>query len=366
MPHTSHKKKASNCKREQVDQDGWTRVTHKPKPSRTEALWLTKPDNSHSTEPARLFDPFSNVSVLTAKPENTSKIPSHYVDPDKSLVPPGMTLDHLKTEFSKTEDKWLTSDSWNVVRDTIEKYVLDEVRVDHQIKSCVLLGTGTMCGIKDGWITRHEVAILQTVVFKSIVDAIYQFQSVDHHTYPVCYAQDPVYNNLDTEFLAKLNIQTVNDPKAFEKITTNSFVYAPGAELAVDMRTIFRKPALFLTSELDWYWRNEKGVATTDRIRHGGLDLSAPIEDFANDPLLGYQNENNCRILEEFKANHESIKIPNFDAKDYPFYQQYLYYHHVKVPPTPQPAPVDLTISKVNDTKSSQPLPEPRLYRTNN
>lgn len=89
---------------------------------------------------------------------------------------------------------------------------------------------------------------------------------------------------------------------------------------------MFRQPALFLTAELNWYWRNEQGEARTDRIESCTPEDMTPDELSEIGARQGHENENNCRILEEFKENHECIKIPDFEANDYPFYQQYLYY----------------------------------------
>lgn len=145
-----------------------------------------------------------------------------------------------------------------------------------------------------------------------------------------------MYNDLDTEFLQTHHIQTVYDPNAFDLITSDSFVYTPGAELDVQMRTLYKTPALHLTSKLDFYWRNEKGEALTDRkaspvrnekgeIVYGddGRDLFGPQD--LSDSHSREENENECRILEQFRSDHEEIQIPDFDAQDYPFYHKYLY-----------------------------------------
>lgn len=81
----------------------------------------------------------------------------------------GMTEEKLMDRYKVLEKKWLESDSCKqlskVIREAVE-------RIQVKIKICVCFGTGTMSGVKDEWIMRHDVALTQIAVFKSGVDMI--------------------------------------------------------------------------------------------------------------------------------------------------------------------------------------------------
>jgi hypothetical protein len=144
------------------------------------------------------------------------------------------------------------------------------------------------------------------------------------NTKPECYAQEPVYSQLDKKFLSTMSIATVRDPAGFDLVTNDSFVYCPGAELDVEMGILFKSPAFVLAGKLDAFWRNQKGEAMTDRkARYFPSDDS---EEMIQGSVNPKENENECRILENFNSDHHGVQIPDFDAKDYPFYQHFFYY----------------------------------------
>ena len=147
MPHTSRKKKkAPPTKREQVDEDGWTRITSPKRNIR----------NSTAVSEATPYDPHNVVPT----PNESAR----------SILPPDIKLDDVIKRYETLEKRWLESESWKVLKGKIEEYVEEDAT--NAITTCVVLGTGTMCGLKDNWIMRHDVAIFQSAVFISVVDAI--------------------------------------------------------------------------------------------------------------------------------------------------------------------------------------------------
>jgi hypothetical protein len=66
-----------------------------------------------------------------------------------------------------------------------------------------------------------------------------------------CYAQDPVFNNMDKELLASVGIEVVHDPAAFELVTRHTLLFAPGAERTHLMQLLPKEPALFFGGPLD-------------------------------------------------------------------------------------------------------------------
>jgi hypothetical protein len=66
-----------------------------------------------------------------------------------------------------------------------------------------------------------------------------------------CYAQDPVFNNMDKDLLASVGIEIVQDPAAFELVNERTLLFAPGAERTHLMQLLPKEPALFFGGPLD-------------------------------------------------------------------------------------------------------------------
>jgi hypothetical protein len=60
------------------------------------------------------------------------------------------------------------------------------------------------------------------------------------------YAQDPLYNVVDTVFLRRLQIMRTDSPRGFSFVDSSSFTYPPGAEDDVALNILSRDPALSL------------------------------------------------------------------------------------------------------------------------
>ena len=324
MPHTNRKKKSSRVKRVEVkDEDGWTRVT---KTSTSHTMTNSRPlqQNGDSNEPLREPQVYDS-------------------DPMEHIIPDGASVDKAIDRYKILEQCWLSSESWSVLRIALT----DTIHLSAQpVSNCVLFGSGSVTGSFRGWIERHDVALTQIAVFKSVVNTIATIQGQSRPAY----AQEPEYNHLDSAFLATLNINTVGSPKGFELLDKSSFAYAPGAEFDVAMRSVFAEPQIYLTHELDHYTRNEKGLAVTEYKSYGSSmdgkqksldDLEAEHgPEYTESYREEYENE--CRILERFKSDHESLKIPDLDAQDYPFHNQSIYYRAASAIPEDKAAESNL------------------------
>lgn len=153
MPHTSRRRKADNSRkrREVLDDEGWTRVTTK---SRSSLAQETQAVIGGKYSPSRypLREPVFPIA------ENLSK----------SEVPPGASLEGIKHRYHKVERLWLASDSYVELQTALRRYL----ETAHKVENCTLFGTGSYCGLSQGWIERHEVALVQTAAFVSVVDLI--------------------------------------------------------------------------------------------------------------------------------------------------------------------------------------------------
>jgi len=150
------------------------------------------------------------------------------------------------------------------------------------------------------------------------------------------YAQDPAYNEIDVEFLRTLGVTVIQDLEGYNLITENSVTYTPGAEMFVEMQVLQQQPGVLLTGKLDWYWRNEKGQACTNRVSLGD-DMLTTMNESANsgsisgrdkrdDTSTNQKLERGCQIFETFLGGKQYVSLPQFDYKDDPFHNQYLYW----------------------------------------
>jgi hypothetical protein len=148
MPHTSHRKKKQNQaqhKREQVDDEGWTRVVGKPKIS-----------NINQTHRDNGLHPAGNDLV----DHSTPSLP----------LSPSVTIETMMGKYDRLLRKWQQSESWKRLNEALEQFLQD--KDTPAISNCFLFGSGTMSGLREGWIERHEVALLQTAVLKAVANAI--------------------------------------------------------------------------------------------------------------------------------------------------------------------------------------------------
>jgi len=84
------------------------------------------------------------------------------------------------------------------------------------------------------WCVRRVVAVV--VVIRVNADSIHPSpidkQSNPTSTRPASFAQDPIFNTLDTSLLTSLNISTLDNPTAFAQIDDSTLVFAPHYPIA--------------------------------------------------------------------------------------------------------------------------------------
>lgn len=148
------------------------------------------------------------------------------------------------------------------------------------------------------------------------------------------YAQDPAYNGVDIEFLNLLDVVVVQHPRGFGMLTSKSLAYTPTAELHVELQTLDARPGVRFGSKLDFYWRNEKGIACTNRVASREVvaakslgDTPEDLEQQARTTRLFPTVEEECRCFEAFLQDREDASVPQFDIKDAsPLRDQHLYW----------------------------------------
>jgi hypothetical protein len=135
MPHTSHKKKQTRNKRQEVvGDDGWTRVT--------------------SNKPLPMAKGLTSWKLLAERVEE---------------APEGLTQSEVLAKYIDVEKRWKASESWKSIENTLKTRVIGS---DTRMDACVLFGSGTFTGLGLGWIDRGHVAMYQLAVFKAVVDLI--------------------------------------------------------------------------------------------------------------------------------------------------------------------------------------------------
>ncbi|KIV77115.1 hypothetical protein PV11_08943 [Exophiala sideris] len=278
MPHSSHKKKSLSKKRQEVlDEEGWTRITS---------------SNTTSRAPAPNASTNGSESVFTwnFNGKQVTKTCGAAIRPMKPLQ--GTTLQSMQAHYTKVATKWLESEMYHSLKDVLTRRILAS---DSKIIKCVIFGSGSLCGDAIHWLDRHESAYYQIAAFKSVVDIIEQVQGQR----PQSYAQEPYYNDLDTELLATLKSTAVTHPRGFELLDTNSFAYSPAAELEVEYQIMSLNPRIWLHRSLDHLHRNTG--STGDKFT---------IEE----------SDTNLKMTEHFIANHESARLPDLPLKNFPFH----------------------------------------------
>lgn len=116
----------------------------------------------------------------------------------------------------------------------------------------------------------------------------------------------------------------VQDPQGFDKISDQTFVYAPGAEAAVLLRILYRVPDFVLSSDVGLYIRTEDGAA---QARFGvNESIGPPRAEVDSHEERQAQHENGARVCERFLHTHDRTRLPDLDMANHPFHQQSLYY----------------------------------------
>ncbi|EXJ62281.1 hypothetical protein A1O7_02714 [Cladophialophora yegresii CBS 114405] len=275
MPPTSHRRKKHipNKRTEILDDDGWTRITSTTTSTGRRPSTTTTPNDLGSSSAAGHPPPSLSGSLPARDP-----MPAR----------PGSSLSSMLAQFRGIESRWQATELCKTLVHVLEKEILtgDGRNID-PISTCVMLGSGSFCGDAAHWIDRHDSAYFQLAAFRTVVHTVERVSGQR-----VCaYAQEPKYNDLDGELLDALNVTLVDHPRGFHLLDEHSVAYSPAAEREVEAAVIARKPRVWLHRSLDYLLQEEE--------EQGSQTRSAAVQ---------------------FAANHEHMKLPALDVKNFPFH----------------------------------------------
>ncbi|EHA23979.1 hypothetical protein CBS63078_8417 [Aspergillus niger] len=286
MPHSSRKKHPNNSaqaqKRLQItDATGWTHVTTGGKARRC-VRTTTNTTNQHSQSP-------QEESIFFHPAE----------------APPTATLESLQSQFTQIQRTWKDSSACDVVGKTLRNILPHTTDTntnspieinnnndnkknndDNGIDSIICIGLGSPSGfLRGGWVDRRLVSLYQLAALVDVMASI----SSSFSSSPTIktYAQDPVFNTLDTSLLSSLDITVLESPHAFEKVTSRTFLFCPGAE-----RTHL-----------------EQMLALDPAFLFGG-----PLEDVESE------------VVSAFVKRRGSVRVPLFEAQEHAFWNMRVYY----------------------------------------
>jgi hypothetical protein len=98
---------------------------------------------------------------------------------DVDEAPEGLVVSDIHAKYVEMERRWKASESWNSMADILKTRAIGS---DTRIDACVLFGSGTFTGLRDGWINRSHVAFCQLAAFKAVVDLIGMLRLARRHT----------------------------------------------------------------------------------------------------------------------------------------------------------------------------------------
>ncbi|KAM5453549.1 hypothetical protein MaudCBS49596_002752 [Microsporum audouinii] len=204
-------------------------------------------------------------------------------------IPEGLTLKKLLEQYESHRQKWLESHAWKTLRSSIEKN--EKSFEATEIANCVCIALGSPSGfLRGGLVDRRSVSLFQLAAFKSMVDVLSGPDS--SAKVGSCYAQDPVFNTLDTELLESLDIEVVRDSSAFGMVNEKTFLFAPGTERMHLLELLPLNPVVFF----------------------GG-----PLES-------SHSPEEESTVLTSFTQRMQSVRLPEFEPNTAPFWGTSLFW----------------------------------------
>ncbi|KAE8144204.1 hypothetical protein BDV25DRAFT_171939 [Aspergillus avenaceus] len=247
MPHSNRRKKPPQKRLEVTDPNGWTHVTTSGRNARR-ALRTPHQDSASPETP--------HPQILAP-----------------AEAPPQLTIADLQAQFHLYQRKWEASESWAVVRGAVSKQTKPVDRI-------VCIGLGSPSGfLKGGWVDRRSVSMYQLAGLVGVMGVIGGAGQV--------YAQDPVFNELDRALLESLGIVVVDHPLGFEKVSSSTLLYCPGAERTHLEQLLSCRPVVVF----------------------GG-----PLEDIESTAVKGFV-ESSC-----------SVRIPQFGEQEHAFWNMRVYF----------------------------------------
>ncbi|KAJ5033043.1 hypothetical protein J3E74DRAFT_423783 [Bipolaris maydis] len=192
---------SGRVKRKQIQsEDGWTVITHG----------------------------LSKVS-LSEKSQGATALPT--------LIVKDLTAEKLLGDFKTLRERWKIRALAAQVDGVIEGR-------EWGVEEAVCIGIGSF---SRDWAHRWR-SLWQLVLFDHVVGRL---QKRNNKTEIRCYAQDPAFTPLDTEFLSLLSITSLESGLE-AKITTKSFVYSPFVDWFLLLPTFLadRDPVLYIGNEI--------------------------------------------------------------------------------------------------------------------
>ncbi|KAL1958700.1 hypothetical protein VTO42DRAFT_4043 [Malbranchea cinnamomea] len=254
---------------------------------------------------------WTHVTSSTKNPVTRSRLPVPAVE-DKlapAEIPDGFTFQKLKDTYEWHKSRWQTSETWESVKKVLEVEVGKSTK---ELHNCVCIGLGSLSGLlRGGLVDRRSISLFQLAALTSILEYISQPEIPV--TIGKCYAQDPVFNFLDKEFLDSIGIEVLEDPDAFALVDDRTFLYAPGAERTHLSQLLSKDPAIFF----------------------GG-----PLED----PLVTNDTSADKNSLEAFSRLRCSKLLPEFEPNDTAFWRMSLYWKQ---------AASDIIVPDANDNRTN-------------
>ena len=219
MPHTSRKHRGPwHSKRVNVEgDDGWTVVATTSQPPRKPAPLLPTPGGP-------------------------------------APIPSGCSLETIAVEYEKYQKIWQLSKSGAGVSG-----ILDRVPKG-RLMSGVCLGLGSIVDPISKKHALYQLAALMSIVSSlgessqgcSLIEASENDVEPSRDSPMTLFAQDPIFNALDIDFLSSLDVTTVESPDAFDMIAESTFVYAPHCERSFFFPGIIgRDPSLVICNSME-------------------------------------------------------------------------------------------------------------------
>ncbi|KAJ0416272.1 hypothetical protein BJY00DRAFT_236118 [Aspergillus carlsbadensis] len=278
MPHTSRRKKhpshpQQHKRLEITDSSGWTHVTTSGNARRL--------NNRRDQNP--------NQDTIS-DPQQQEQQQQKEVEPPLSPAeaPPSVTLSHLQRQLNESRRRWEVSATWTSAQGALRRALPLAGPGDEgegEDVSIVCVGLGSPSGfLRGGWVDRRSVSMYQLAALTGVME-LFESQSPSR---PVkVYAQDPVFNDHDRALLESLNITVLEHPGAFEKVSSRTLLFCPGAERRHLELLLAHDPAIVF----------------------GG-----PLEDIDSGVVTGY-----------IRAR-ESGQLPLFEEQEHAFWRMRVYY----------------------------------------
>ncbi|KAE8356282.1 hypothetical protein BDV28DRAFT_127314 [Aspergillus coremiiformis] len=142
----------------------------------------------------------------------------------RSSGPSESTLEAVRETFIRKRQMWLESAS----RQNLEHH-LATLQTTATIRKIVCFGLGSpgrLCGYHCTRVHTQHAAV-ETMVASLAMRGLNGRQEIK------CYAQDPVYDEIDKEFLASIGITPLDDPKGFLEVDEHTLVFSVSPNVPV-------------------------------------------------------------------------------------------------------------------------------------